>query len=166
MTQELLPQVLSADCVPTTATERIALHQSNAITVVVPTFTLEISENVPPPYGMAVQNSGPLYETEPLLREPTVMARATHGASTCFGHSASCNWHFANSSQRTVRGVNSNSGLRFQLSDERQVVCLDTRNGRSPTRVRRTSSFATSNMGSRPCLGRAQYPPMWILSRT
>jgi len=47
-TQELLPQVLSADCVPTTATERIALHQSNTITVVVSTFTLEIFENVPP----------------------------------------------------------------------------------------------------------------------
>ena len=165
MTQVLLAQVLSADCVPTTATERIALHQSNAIAVTVSTFTLEIFENVPH-CGMAVQNLGPLYETEPLLGEPAVLARVTHGASTCFGHLASCNWHFANSSQRTVRGVNSNSGLRFQLSDERQVVCLDTRNGRSPTRVRRTSSFATSNMGSRPCLGRAQYPPMWILSRT
>ena len=118
MTQVLLTQVLSADCVPTTATERIALHQSNAIAVTVSTFTLEIFENVPH-CGMAVQNLGPLYETEPLLREPTVMARATHGASTCIGYSASCNWHFANSSQQTIRVVNSDSGLEFQLSDER-----------------------------------------------
>ena len=117
-TQELLPQVLSADCVPTTATERIALHQSNTITVVVSTFTLEIFENVPH-CGSAVQNLGPLYETEPLLGEPTVLARVTHGASACSGHLASCNWHFANSSQRTIRLVNSNSGLGFQPSDER-----------------------------------------------
>jgi hypothetical protein len=62
MTQVLLTQVLSADCVPTTATESIALHQSNAITVVVPTFALEILENVPH-FGIAMQKSGPLYET-------------------------------------------------------------------------------------------------------